>query len=427
MVRLVKGAYWDSEIKRAQVDGLDGYPVYTRKAYTDVAYLACAAAPARGAGGNLSPVRDPQRAHAGGDPRARRRRRVRARAVRVPVPARHGRAALRAGRRQRRRRQARPAVPHLRAGRHARDAARVPRAPPARERRQHLVRQPHRRSRRRHRDAGRGPGANDRADGGERRRADRPAASGDRPAARDLRVGAGQLARPRSRERRPARRARRGARQRRARAWSAAPLLAGAADASRAATPVRNPADHGDVVGQVQDASLADVETALASAADRGRCLGGDRARRRARPCSSAPPTCSRPTSRACSACSLARPARPIRNAIAEVREAVDFLRFYAAEARRDFDGRDATCRSDRSCASAPGTSRSRSSPARSAPRSSPAIRCWPSRPSRRRWSPPRWCAGSGRPACRAPCCSCCPGRARRSARRWSATRACRA
>ncbi|UUX97459.1 trifunctional transcriptional regulator/proline dehydrogenase/L-glutamate gamma-semialdehyde dehydrogenase [Aquabacterium sp. J223] len=42
MVRLVKGAYWDSEVKRAQVDGLDGYPVYTRKAHTDVAYLACA-------------------------------------------------------------------------------------------------------------------------------------------------------------------------------------------------------------------------------------------------------------------------------------------------------------------------------------------------------------------------------------------------
>ena len=42
MVRLVKGAYWDSEIKRAQVEGLDGYPVYTRKSYTDVSYLACA-------------------------------------------------------------------------------------------------------------------------------------------------------------------------------------------------------------------------------------------------------------------------------------------------------------------------------------------------------------------------------------------------
>ncbi len=42
MVRLVKGAYWDSEIKRAQVDGLEGYPVFTRKVYTDVSYLACA-------------------------------------------------------------------------------------------------------------------------------------------------------------------------------------------------------------------------------------------------------------------------------------------------------------------------------------------------------------------------------------------------
>jgi RHH-type proline utilization regulon transcriptional repressor/proline dehydrogenase/delta 1-pyrroline-5-carboxylate dehydrogenase len=42
MVRLVKGAYWDSEIKRAQVDGQEGYPVYTRKVYTDLAYIACA-------------------------------------------------------------------------------------------------------------------------------------------------------------------------------------------------------------------------------------------------------------------------------------------------------------------------------------------------------------------------------------------------
>lgn len=42
MVRLVKGAYWDAEIKRAQVDGLAGYPVYTRKVYTDLSYLACA-------------------------------------------------------------------------------------------------------------------------------------------------------------------------------------------------------------------------------------------------------------------------------------------------------------------------------------------------------------------------------------------------
>ncbi len=42
MVRLVKGAYWDSEVKRAQVGGHDDYPVFTRKSHTDVAYLACA-------------------------------------------------------------------------------------------------------------------------------------------------------------------------------------------------------------------------------------------------------------------------------------------------------------------------------------------------------------------------------------------------
>ncbi len=41
-LRLVKGAYWDTEIKRAQVQGLAGYPVFTRKSATDVSYLACA-------------------------------------------------------------------------------------------------------------------------------------------------------------------------------------------------------------------------------------------------------------------------------------------------------------------------------------------------------------------------------------------------
>lgn len=41
-LRLVKGAYWDSEIKQCQVWGLDGYPVFTRKEGTDTSYLACA-------------------------------------------------------------------------------------------------------------------------------------------------------------------------------------------------------------------------------------------------------------------------------------------------------------------------------------------------------------------------------------------------
>ena len=44
MCRLVKGAYWDAEIKRAQELGLNHYPVFTHKHHTDVSYLACAAA-----------------------------------------------------------------------------------------------------------------------------------------------------------------------------------------------------------------------------------------------------------------------------------------------------------------------------------------------------------------------------------------------
>ena len=44
MVRLVKGAYWDGEIKRAQELGLPGYPVFTHKHHTDISYLACARA-----------------------------------------------------------------------------------------------------------------------------------------------------------------------------------------------------------------------------------------------------------------------------------------------------------------------------------------------------------------------------------------------
>ena len=42
MVRLVKGAYWDTEVKRAQERGLDDYPVFTRKAVTDLNYVHCA-------------------------------------------------------------------------------------------------------------------------------------------------------------------------------------------------------------------------------------------------------------------------------------------------------------------------------------------------------------------------------------------------
>jgi RHH-type proline utilization regulon transcriptional repressor/proline dehydrogenase/delta 1-pyrroline-5-carboxylate dehydrogenase len=140
MVRLVKGAYWDSEIKRAQVEGLDGYPVYTRKAYTDVSYLACARQAARRAR-SIYPQFATHNAHTlAADLHDGRPVALHAGAVRIPVPARHGRAAVRAGGRA-----ARAAVPHLRARGHARDAAGVPGAAAAGERRQHLVRQPHRR------------------------------------------------------------------------------------------------------------------------------------------------------------------------------------------------------------------------------------------------------------------------------------------
>ena len=65
MVRLVKGAYWDTEIKRAQERGLDGYPVFTRKAMTDLNYVACAREASGVAAAPVSAIRHPQRADGG--------------------------------------------------------------------------------------------------------------------------------------------------------------------------------------------------------------------------------------------------------------------------------------------------------------------------------------------------------------------------
>jgi len=61
-VRLVKGAYWDTEVKYAQEQGLDSYPVFTRKAHTDVSYLACARQ-ALAAGDNIYPQFATHNAH----------------------------------------------------------------------------------------------------------------------------------------------------------------------------------------------------------------------------------------------------------------------------------------------------------------------------------------------------------------------------
>ncbi len=162
-LRLVKGAYWDSEVKRAQERGLPGYPVYTRKANTDVAYLACARILLEGTR-RVYPQFATHNAHTAASiihlARAERPR------VRVPAPARHGRGALRGAHRPGR---PRAAVPRLCAGRLARGAAAVPGAPPARERREHFVREPHRRRVAAGRGGGRRPGR------GRRARGQRPA------------------------------------------------------------------------------------------------------------------------------------------------------------------------------------------------------------------------------------------------------------
>ena len=136
MLRLVKGAYWDSEIKRTQVEGLEGFSVFTRKAHSDVCYLACAKL-ALAAPDAVFPQFATHNALTLASVYAMAGAEFLLGPVRVPVPARHGRAALHANHRS-------PAVPRLCAGRLARNAACLSGAPPARERRQHLVRQPDR-------------------------------------------------------------------------------------------------------------------------------------------------------------------------------------------------------------------------------------------------------------------------------------------
>ena len=299
MVRLVKGAYWDSEIKRAQVDGLDGYPVYTRKVYTDVSYLACARRLLAAPDARLSAVRDPQRAHAGGDLHARRRRHDAGDSTsssactawasrstsrwsgRSTTASSAGRAA--STRRSARTRRCSPTW----CGACSRTAP-TPRSSTA---------SPTRRCR--STSSCEDPVARSSDRRATARRA-RPAASGDPAAARALRRERAQLARPRPGERRRAGVAGRALRQLR-RGWTAAPMLAApVADARRRdcrrrvsaarAQPVRNPADHATSSATCREATLADVERAVASAARRRGSVGRRRRAQIAPRCSSAPP-----------------------------------------------------------------------------------------------------------------------------------------
>ena len=118
--------------------------------------------------------------------------------------------------------------------------------------------------------------------------------------------------------------------------WHAEPLLAVPVMPGMA-QPVRNPADHSDTVGTVQDASAADVQAALAAA-------------HAAAPAWAATPPDQRAAVLGAAADALAAQTEPllpllvreagktVANAVAEVREAVDFLRFYAAQLRAGFD-----------------------------------------------------------------------------------------
>ncbi len=163
--------------------------------------------------------------------------------------------------------------------------------------------------------------------------------------------------------------------------WTAAPQLATGV-AGGETRPVMNPGDHRDVVGSVTETSDEDARRAVRLAAE-------------AAPGWAAVSPAERAASleRAADLMQARMPTllglimreagKSVLNAIAEVREAVDFLRYYAEQTRRTLG--PPIRRSAPSSASARGTSRWRSSPVRSPPPSSPAIRCLPSRRKRRR------------------------------------------
>jgi len=366
MVRLVKGAYWDSEIKRAQVDGLEGYPVYTRKAYTDVAYLACArrllvahdavfaqfathnantlAAIHELAGGAAAPadLYEFQCLHGMGEPLYEQ----------VVGPLADGKLG-------------RPCRIYAPVGTHETLLA-------------YLVR-------RLLENGANTSFVNRIADASVPidELVEDPATTVERIAATEAGAAPHVVGRPHPAIPLPrelygaARLNSRGLdmsnedelallaealRASRGEAWTAAPMLAasdaaatdrgdddgdgrdladGAVSASATALPVRNPADHDDIVGHVREATLADVDGAVASARDGAAAWAATAAGERAAMLERAADSLEADLPRLLGL--LAREAgKTCPNGIAEVREAVDFLRFYAAQARRDLGGGDA-------------------------------------------------------------------------------------
>jgi RHH-type proline utilization regulon transcriptional repressor/proline dehydrogenase/delta 1-pyrroline-5-carboxylate dehydrogenase len=343
MVRLVKGAYWDSEIKRAQVDGLDGYPVYTRKAYTDVAYLACArrllaapdavfpqfathnahtlAAIYHLAGGESAAPEayEFQCLHGMGEPLYEQ----------VVGPLADGRLG-------------RPCRIYAPVGTHetllaylvrrllenGANTSFVNRIADASVPIEALVEDPVTTVER---------SADAEADG-VARVLGRPHPA--IPLPREIYGAARANSRGLDLSNEDALAALADAlRASRGETWTAAPTLAGdVAITAAGGHDVLNPADHDDIVGRVREATLADVERAVASAAEGAPAGAATSASDRAALLERAADGLEADLPRLLGL--LAREAgKTYPNGIAEVREAVDFLRFYAAQARRDLGG----------------------------------------------------------------------------------------
>ncbi len=326
MVRLVKGAYWDSEIKRAQLEGQDGYPVYTRKAYTDVAYIACArkllaapdavypqfathnahtmAAIQALAGLDFRPDQyEFQCLHGMGEPLYEQ---VPDRPCRIYAPVGTHETLL--------------AYLVRRLLENGANTSFVNRIADQTIALEELVQDPVQTV-----------AAFASHDG--RLGAPHPAIALPRDLYGSARVNSRGL--DLADERTLADLAQRFAVDA-SKSWLAEPLIARGA-AQGAWQPVRNPADPRDEVGQVRDATLADVQSALTAATLAASAWARTPAAERAARLEFAAARLQ--DDRAALVPLLVREAgKTSANAVAEVREAVDFLRYYAAEVRRDFD-----------------------------------------------------------------------------------------
>ena len=121
--------------------------------------------------------------------------------------------------------------------------------------------------------------------------------------------------------------------------WTAAPIIAGQEYRPGNGAPVRNPADHADIVGTVREASTDEVQAALAAAGAAAPRWGATDVAERAS-CLERTADLMEDEMRALIGLAVCEAGKSVPNAVAEVREAVDFCRYYAARIRAEFDNR---------------------------------------------------------------------------------------